>query len=125
MNLGTRLNNWLNIRWNEKNNWKGQIGQESGFCIFDTVEHGLRAARIILQGYIRKGFNTVEKIIGRFAPSVENNTESYINFVCEQTGYVRNEILLSPNINQILRAMAKIETGNTITDQQMIEAWTD
>ena len=31
MNLGTKLNNYLNIRYAKQNDWLGQMGQEDGF----------------------------------------------------------------------------------------------
>ena len=45
-------NNPANIRFNKKNNWLGQIGSDNGFCVFDTLEHGLRALIVLLRNYI-------------------------------------------------------------------------
>ena len=123
MNLGTRLKNWLNVRYSIHNQWRGQIGQERGFCEFHSVVDGLRAGRIILSGYLGRGINTPASMISRWAPPKENDTEGYIKFVCEQSGLDRNETLLIGDLNQMIRAMCKMETGNTPSDDQMIEAW--
>lgn len=79
--LGLRLNNPLNIRYSPMNSWLGQIGEEKGFCKFDTLEHGYRAALVLLGNYQRKGYDTISKIISRWAPLSENNTEAYIAYV--------------------------------------------
>lgn len=78
LTLGKRCCNPLNIRYNEKNHWRGQIGSYKGFCCFDCFESGFRAALILLRNYVRFGVNTPRKIISRWAPSNENDTESYI-----------------------------------------------
>lgn len=78
-------NNPYNIRYSKKNNWIGQTGMKRGFCCFDTMEHGIRACFRLLNNYILRGCDTPQKIISRFAPSCENNTNSYIKFVCDYT----------------------------------------
>ncbi len=121
-NLGTRLNNWLNVRWSKDNNWNGQTGQEDGFCQFDTVGNGLRAGRIILQHYLTQGFDTPEKIIMRYAPSFENETEKYIADICLWTGYDRHEKMTLMDITNLMCAMVRQETGNRCTDALLVEA---
>jgi hypothetical protein len=126
MNLGTRNNNYLNIRYNTANAWKGQIGQEKGFCTFDTVEHGLRAGRKILLHYLDAGYNTIDKIINRFAPPSENDTEKYINDIYEWTGMPKDEpVDRTAGLQALIRAMSRKETGNTPTDVMIAGAWED
>ena len=79
--LGLRNNNPLNIRFSPKSNWVGQTGSNKGFCVFDTLEHGFRAALKLLNNYIRQGYDTIPKIIARWAPESENNTKAYIDTV--------------------------------------------
>ena len=76
--LGYRNLNPLNIRFNVMNNWKGQTGCHKGFCTFDTMEHGYRAAFVLLLNYIKRGFTTPTEIISSWAPASENNTKAYI-----------------------------------------------
>lgn len=79
-----KRNNPLNIRYSKKNQWIGQIGEDKGFCVFDTAEHGFRAAFLLLKNYGRKGFNTLPLIIARWAPYIENPTASYIEFIAKR-----------------------------------------
>lgn len=85
---GIRNKNPLNIRYSPMNHWKGQIGSPSGFCEFDTMEHGYRAALVLLLNYVKRGYDTIGSIIGRWAPASENDTQAYINVVIEHfNGY--------------------------------------
>ena len=83
-------NNPLNIRYSVKNDWKGQIGERNGFCVFSEEKYGWRAGFILLKNYYKKGFRTISQIVHRFAPASENPTSSYVSFVCDklqQLGY--------------------------------------
>ena len=91
--LGMRNNNPLNIRFSKSNNWKGQSGENKGFCVFETRKYGYRAAFINLRSYSKRGLNTIEKIIMSWAPPVENNTESYIKYVVDNTGLKRTQVV--------------------------------
>lgn len=85
--LGFRNCNPCNIRYNPKNNWLGQIGHHKGFCKFQTMEMGYRAAMKLLYNYIFKyDCKSIESLITRFAPPSENNTQNYIDYI---TSYVR------------------------------------
>lgn len=87
------LNNIFNIRYNPRNNWKGQIQPMNGFCSFKCVEYGIRAAYITIRNYTKKGFTTLPQIIKRYAPSSENPTYDYIK-------YVQNGLLMKyPNFD--------------------------
>ena len=121
MNLGTRNNNWLNIRYNPHNKWKGQTGEDSGFCVFDTVGHGLRAGRIIIENYLKEGFDLVGDIIARWAPPTENLTDNYVNNVCSWTGYDKHEKILIGEVPFLIKAMVRQETGNVVSDELMTE----
>lgn len=89
---GVRNNNPGNIDYNKTNAWQGQMGIETGvpsprFARFDSPENGIRALGKLLQTYQNKyGLNTVEAIIGRWAPSNENDTSSYVSAVEQDTG---------------------------------------
>lgn len=90
---GIRNNNPGNIDYNPTNNWKGQLKVdktiEPRFCRFDTPENGIRALGKLLQTYQSKyGLTTVEGIINRWAPSVENNTKAYVRAVEKTIGSI-------------------------------------
>jgi hypothetical protein len=81
--LGLRNNNPGNLR-PSRAPWKGTVGENGGFAVFDTMHHGLRAlARQLLVYQDRYHINTVAAAINRWAPGNENNTAQYISFVCK------------------------------------------
>jgi hypothetical protein len=84
--LGIRNNNPGNIRPSTPP-WNGAVGANGGFVVFDTMENGIRAlAKQLMVYQDRYGIKTVRKAISRWAPGNENNTESYIAFVCGVLG---------------------------------------
>ena len=86
-------NNPYNIRpIGTAKNFNGVIGDKEGFqgdkpigkfLVFDELDNGIRAGmKNLVNGYFKRGINTVDKIINRYAPSSDgNNTNSYINNV--------------------------------------------
>lgn len=107
-------NNPGNIRWNPK--FKGVVGKSAnGFAIFSSKYAGLAAMENLLKNYIKKGFNTLEKILNRYAPSSDNNnTEKYIQFVSKRSGIARNAILKTDQVANFIPAMVKMETGKEL-----------
>lgn len=80
---GIRNNNPGNIRKGQK--WQGLADNQTDndFLVFSRPEYGIRALCRTLRTYQRKyGLRDVRSIINRFAPPVENDTESYIKDVC-------------------------------------------
>lgn len=126
--LGIRNNNPLNIRFSTKNNWRGQTGENKGFCVFSHESYGFRAAYKLITTYISQGNNTISKIISKWAPPTENDTESYIKFIEYETLIDRNQLLTDCNIHDywtkliIIRAMAIFESQR-VTDEQMINLY--
>lgn len=119
--LGIRINNPLNIRYHDANDWEGQVGSDSGFAQFDTPENGVRAADILIQNYGKKyGARSIRDVVSRFAPPNENDTDHYIDFVSKQSGLgADDEIDLADAATRrkILAAMARMETGYEITGE--------
>ncbi len=90
-NRGIRNHNPGNIDYNAHNNWRGQLGIEihaqPRFARFKAPEYGIRALVRLLNTYFEKhGLNTIYKIVSRWAPPNENNTEEYANFVGVRVG---------------------------------------
>lgn len=86
---GIRNNNPGNIRWGD--NWQGlkKDGKEQdpSFCVFTNAVYGIRALAKVLKNYQQLyGLNTPRKIISRYAPPNENQTQAYINSVAQQLG---------------------------------------
>lgn len=84
---GIRNNNPGNIR-SSSVKWASQIGDdELGFCIFKSPVYGIRAIAKLLKRYeVSYGLHTVSKMISRWAPATENETEAYIKHVAEIVG---------------------------------------
>jgi len=97
--------------------FKGVTGKDDrGFAIFKTPYHGLRAMRILLQNYIKKGFNTIDKIVNRYAPAADQNQpDKYAAFVSSQTGIPRDKVLKPEEAELLIPGMVKMETGKEVT----------
>lgn len=110
---GVRNNNPLNIRYNSANNWRGQVSDDGGYIVFDSAENGIRAAAKLLDNYYKKhGLKTVGGIVARWAPSFENDTNSYAVNVSEYLNVSLNEILLWPTVvPDLLEVMIQHENG--------------
>lgn len=122
--LGLRNNNPGNIRVTT-DSWQGMIGSSGGFVTFQDVSYGIRAMATILGNDILAG-KTLGQIISEYAPSTENNTAAYIQFVSGQTGFASNQQLeATPNtLFQLIRAMLKMEIGSSsslVTDQDIYQ----
>ena len=111
---GLRNNNPLNIRHN-KDTFQGEItGTDKAFKTFSCMPYGYRAAFVILHTYLLRGENTIAKIVTRWAPPIENDTENYIAFVERHTGIPRHkELTTSDGADYILimSAMSFMENG--------------
>ena len=83
---GIRNNNPLNIRVG--NVWQGEVKKptDSAFEQFISMKWGVRAAFVILRRYIKRyGHNTIRSIVSTWAPTNENNTNAYVDFVAKRT----------------------------------------
>ena len=84
---GIRNNNPLNIRIG--NVWLGEVQNPTDpeFEQFVHIKYGLRAGFVLLRRYINHYHrNTVPMILAAWAPSSENNTIKYIDYVCQMGG---------------------------------------
>jgi hypothetical protein len=111
---GLRNNNPLNIRHNA-DVFQGEIkGKDKSFKTFETMPYGYRAAFVTLGTYLSRGWNTIEKIVTKWAPPSENNTENYIKSVEKWSGVPRNkELTAADGADYILivAAMSFVENG--------------
>ena len=120
---GIRNNNPLNIRRNA-DDFRGEIkGNDKTFKTFSSMTFGYRAAFVILHTYLTEGCNTIEKIIARWAPSSENNTEKYIANVEKWSGVSKEQILTAADgadYIMIVNAMSAVENGRNADIGQVI-----
>ncbi|WP_312329836.1 hypothetical protein [Atlantibacter hermannii] len=127
-----RNNNFGNL------NYVGQEGArledpnangEARFAKFNTPEEGFRALANQLTAYSNgkskatggRKLNTVEDIIGVYAPKNENDTQQYVKSLSEKLGVRSDEQLDMTNpevMTKMMRGIATIEGGNPqVTDQ--------
>lgn len=124
---GIRNNNPLNLRVGF--NWIGEVEHptDHAFEQFTDMKYGVRAAFKTLKSYInRHKCNTVRKIISRWAPPVENNTENYIKTVCKRAHLGENDVILFENtcvMIALFEAMCFVENGQEIDVADVLEGY--
>lgn len=122
---GVRNNNPGNL------NFVGQAGatlesngSNSRFAKFQTMEAGIGALAQQLQRYSSRGINTLDKIVAKYAPASENNTEAYVQALMKQTGLGRNQAIDMSNpavMQSLVKGIISHENGGMrgITDDQV------
>ncbi len=111
---GIRNNNPGNIRHSSAK-WQGMAAQQTdaNFVQFITPEYGIRALSVLIGNYYTKNkLDTVRKIISRYAPSSENNTEAYAQAVAKAIG-VTPDTIINVNTHKValVEAIIKHENG--------------
>ena len=126
---GLRNNNPLNLRISSSA-WQGKItpNSDGSFEQFKTLEYGIRAAMVNLRTLIsRDHIERVADIIYKWAPpSDHNNTEKYIERVCEIASVGRSDRIMAANRTQVCRllwAMAQVECGQVVPYSSFEKAW--
>ena len=114
MSRGIRNNNPGNIRHGI--DWDGldkDQSKDEEFSQFSTPEYGIRAMFKILKTYNDKyNLNTIEGIINRWAPPIENDTEAYIDFVSSKVGKNGSEVLNEKDYISLVQAIIHMENGD-------------
>jgi hypothetical protein len=96
---------------------RGYAGASGGFATFKTPEDGIAAQENLLRGsYVNKGFNTIDKIINRYAPQGSENSgasvSNYKKYVAQKAGIDINAPISAAQIPAVAKAMREFETGN-------------
>lgn len=127
--LGYQLNNPGNIR-KSADVFEGEIqSPDPNFKAFKSMAYGYRALAIILYNYVTLyGENSMRRIINRWAPPTENNTDQYIDLVKNISGIAPDKKLskssfigffgLEPDMKNIIRGISAKEIGY-INEQQL------
>lgn len=112
---GIRNNNPGNLdRTSPRAGWQGATPDsaltDDRFEQFTSPLWGLRALAMTLRAYQeRHGCRTLAAIIGRFAPSSENNTGRYLESVCSVVGVdASSPIVLADDPAMMVRLMRSI-----------------
>ena len=115
MSRGLRNCNPGNIRING-DKFQGEVipSKDKAFKQFTTMAFGYRAMFVDLSTKLKKGINSIHKIIYVWAPPNENDTELYINTVVKFSGVSKDKVLTEYSGNdyiQIVAAMSRVENG--------------
>jgi phage host-nuclease inhibitor protein Gam len=129
MATGTRRSSGTSGPLWQRNNNPGNLRNPggSGFQTFDNLEDGTRAMSDLLTSYGRKGFDSVDKIISRYAPpSDHNDTQGYIRKVSAGMGVSPDQSLdlSNPDVRvALMRPMIRMETGrDAVSDDVLRQA---
>lgn len=125
---GLRNNNPGNIRKsNEVFQGEVIIGKDRDFKQFKSMAYGYRAIFRILLNYEKLyKLTTIRKIIGRWAPENENNTNAYIYLVSSYSGIPvdeRIDFTDREQMIQIIAGMSKVENGREAEMSDIIAGW--
>lgn len=124
---GLRNNNPGNIRRNS-DMFQGEVNpsRDKEFKQFKTMAYGYRAMFKILSNYYRKySLTTIRKMIGRWAPKNENNTDAYVSLVSSYSG-IGPDDLISFDREQMIRivaGMSRVENGREAVMSDVISGW--
>ena len=125
---GIRNCNPGNIRIT-KDKWKGlrEAQTDKDFFQFKTMAYGYRAMIRTLQNYRKRhGCGTIAEFIRRWAPPKENNTVTYIRFVCNKLEVSPDWI---PNVEDkstmcmVAYAISQFENGVEPLMDEISEGW--
>lgn len=123
---GIRNNNPGNIR-STSDKWRGLAANQtdSTFFVFNTPEYGIRAlAKILYKYYTVYDLLTIREIINRYAPSVENATDKYVDFVAERLGIHPDDLFYmdKTSMMELIVAIIKMENGYCPYSEEQIMA---
>jgi hypothetical protein len=97
----------------------GYAGASGAFATFDTPQAGIAAQEKLLgSSYLNKGFNTVDKIINKYAPQGPENSAAsvreYKKYVAQKTGVDINTPITTAQIPAVAQAMREFETNKKV-----------
>lgn len=123
---GERNRNPGNVEDDGKTKWQGLDDPRSDgrFLRFANPEDGIRCLCRVLLTYQRKyGIRSIRGIINRWAPSHENNTESYIKHVAGACGVDSREVIDLTDrhfLKDLVEAIIKHENGRCTYEDSVI-----
>lgn len=123
---GIRLANPGNLRHGER--WQGMADDQPDpdFVKFTAAQFGVRAMGRVLLTYKKKKVSTVRAIISRWAPKVENDTDSYVDHVADLIGVTPDEAIDVDDCEvalKLVKAIIKHENANAMpySDKMLLE----
>lgn len=128
MSRGIRNCNPGNIRQSQAR-FVGEVlpSRDSSFKEFQSMAYGYRAMFVLLDTYSRRyNLCTIRSMISRWAPPIENNTESYIRYVAEHSGIGADSKLDSRSQRDmipVVMAMSEVENGQKAVLKDVEAGW--
>ena len=125
---GLRNCNPGNIRINS-DLFQGEIrpSKDKSFKQFETMAYGYRSLFRILSNYRKNyGLDTIRKMIGRWAPENENDTDAYVKAVSDYAGIPADGPININDREQMIRivaGMSKVENGREAEMSDVIAGW--
>lgn len=124
---GLRLCNPGNIRKNSDVFQGEKTSSDKEFKQFKSMAYGYRAIFKILSNYYRNyHLKTIRKMIGRWAPENENDTDAYIKAVSDYAGIPADDpvdINDREQMTRIVAGMSKVENGREAEMSDVIAGW--
>lgn len=124
---GLRNNNPGNIRRNSDVFQGEKTSSDREFKQFKSMAYGYRAIFKILSNYYRNyKLDTIRKMISRWAPENENNTDAYIKAVSDYAGIPADDSINVNDREQMIRivaGMSKVENGREADMSDVIAGW--
>ena len=124
---GLRNNNPGNIRRNSDVFQGEKTSSDREFKQFKSMAYGYRAIFKILSNYYRNyKLDTIRKMIGRWAPENENDTEAYIKAVADYSGIPADDPIDINDREQMIRivaGMSQVENGREADMSDVIAGW--
>jgi len=110
---GLDNNNPFNLKFRTSIQWRGQLGTDGTFVVFDTPLNGLRAGMInIHTKFTRDGVKTIRGLMNILSPASENPTENFIAFVAGRLSVSPEQQLeFGQVIIPLSQAIVTFETG--------------
>ncbi len=123
MSRGLNNNNPGNIRKSNDVFLGEKIpSSDVAFKQFTHIKYGYRAMFVTIGTYICNGYNTLEKIVARWAPSSENNTAAYVQAVEKWSKVNRSKTLSLKNGKEVIKivsAMSRFENGKVANEDDV------
>lgn len=110
-----RNNNPGNLNYAGQTGAVLEDGSNARFAKFGSTAEGVSALAKQLQRYGDRGLDTISKIINKYAPSSENNTQAYIEALSKRLGVSGDQKLDlndSSTLTGLIKGIARHEAGS-------------
>lgn len=104
--------------------WRGQVGRDGRFGVYQSAALGVRALAQQLLKYARSGKDSVREIITTWAPAHENQTEAYVRAVARALNVGPSDrIDVRARLPELAVAIIKHENGWNPYSADEVRQW--